>query len=541
MDLWVAFRLRRCLILFLSWLAPFAGAQCPAPAAVQSEIHTHPQAKAFTRLGEWFDVHHQYECAAEAYRSALKLAPKSAHLFELLGKSLYALGDLSAAADALQQSIQIQPGVLGPHLEHAQALEQLHRTDEAKLEWEVALQLDPNSAAAMDGMSRHLIAHGDYPQAIALLRAASGDTLHDEKLAVDLAQAYGKSGMLDEAEGVLKKVIGVHPSSFPLTFALTTVLMNRIYFQEAADLAGKFATAHPNDVEAQRLYLRVLITSEDLADAAPLARKLQASHPQDSYFLYANGAMELRAGNYAAAKTDLQHSLVLNPDNSSAHFNLGLVLERLNDNPGAKQQFEEALASGGQEPEIHLELEKVLQALGQSEEAQQQLAIYKDAIDAQSARSLAKAKAVEAEQQLASGNSQKAIELYRAALQETPNDALLNYKLSAALDAVGDTTAERSALERAIQIDPDLALAQNQLGYLDFRSRDSAAAEEHFRQAVRAAPAFTEAWINLAATLGMESKFSEAETAIATALKLDPKNAEALQLRQDLAVARQPK
>ena len=86
-----------------------------------------------------------------------------------------------------------------------------------------------------------------------------------------------------------------------------------------------------------------------------------------------------------------------------------------------------------------------------------------------------------------------------------------------------------------------MAIAQNQLGYLDSREGDPAAAEEHFRQAVRAAPTFTDAWINLAATLGMESKFSEAEAAVANALKLEPENAQALQLKEELAASRAPR
>ncbi len=80
-----------------------------------------------------------------------------------------------------------------------------------------------------------------------------------------------------------------------------------------------------------------------------------------------------------------------------------------------------------------------------------------------------------------------------------------------------------------------MAIAHNQLGYLASRSGDSAAAEEHFRRAVAAAPAYTDAWINLAATLGMESKFAEAEKAVASALRLDPKNTKAQQLQHDLA------
>jgi Tfp pilus assembly protein PilF len=106
-----------------------------------------------------------------------------------------------------------------------------------------------------------------------------------------------------------------------------------------------------------------------------------------------------------------------------------------------------------------------------------------------------------------------------------------------ALDRTGATEEERTVLEQAVQIDPDFALAQNQLGYLASRGGDTASAEEHFRQAVRASPGYTQAWVSLAATLGMESRFPEAQEAIASALRLDPNNAEAQQLRKDLAAA----
>ena len=109
-----------------------------------------------------------------------------------------------------------------------------------------------------------------------------------------------------------------------------------------------------------------------------------------------------------------------------------------------------------------------------------------------------------------------------------------------ALDRAGNTDDERTVLEQAVKIDPDFALAQNQLGYLASRGGDPASAEEHFRQAVRASPGYTQAWVSLAATLGMESRFPEAQEAVASALRLDPNNAEAKQLRKDLTAAQAP-
>ena len=114
---------------------------------------------------------------------------------------------------------------------------------------------------------------------------------------------------------------------------------------------------------------------------------------------------------------------------------------------------------------------------------------------------------------------------------------MIGYRLSTALDQAGDVDGEQSVLEKVISIDPTIALAQNQLGYLESRRGDYPAAESHFRLAVASAPAFTQAWISLAATLGMESKFPEAQQAVASALRLEPQNSEAQQLSHDLAAA----
>ena len=526
------------LIMVLLCPALLRAADCAGPAALESEVRAKPGAGGFVRLGQWFESHHNYECAAESYRSALKFDPSSARTIELLGNALYSLGDLKSADDFLQRSIKLSPAMASIHITRARILEQLQHTDEAKSEWQTALKLAPTSVEALDGMSRHLMVEGDYGGAIDLLRGAR-PTSSSEILTLDLAQVYGKSGMLEEAQAILKKMVAARSSSFPLTSALITVIVNQHYLKEASALAGKYAAAHPQNFDAQRLYLRVLITAQDNVRALPLAQRLLQSHPDDDYTLYANGWLELQAGSFSDAKRHLQKSVSLNPNFSSAHFQLGIVLAKINEPQAAKQQFEEVLALGSQQPEAHFELAKVLKTLGESQEAAHQLALFDLAKDAESQQNLRDSITAKAEQELAAGNAANAANLYREALQTNPNDALLNYKLSVALDAAGDTAGERAALEKSVQIDPDMAIAQNQLGYLDSRDGDPAAAEEHFRQAVRAAPNFADAWINLAATLGMESKLTEAEAAVTNALKLEPKNTQALQLKQELAASRE--
>ena len=513
--------------------ALIARAACTGPAALEADLRAHPDGKSFTALGEWFEARHQYQCAVESYRSALEHGPGSGPIFERLGWSLYSAGDGEGAVSALRQSTDLDPRALGPHLKLAAVLEQLQRKAEAKAEWQRALEIDPNSVDALHGMSRHFLADGDYDSTITLLRPAP----HNEVLTLDLAEAYAKAGLLKDADDLLSQALVERSGSLPLLSALTTVEVNEGLRETALHRAKQFADTHPGNAEAQKLYLRNLLANNDTSDAFPVARKLLTAAAQDPYLLYVMGVMERQNGDYTAARSHLQQALALEPDDYNSHYNLGLALVKLDEPRAAKEHFEKALALGSPDPEVHVELATVLKKLGENEAAQKQLELYREASQAQSNQSVAQAKATLAEKELASGDPRKAAALYREAVEATPKDALMNYKLSVALDKAGDAAGEHEALEKAVEIDPDMAIAQNQLGYLDSRGGDVAAAEKHFREAVRAAPAYTEAWINLAATLGMESKFQEAQQAIDSALKLEPKNSEALQLRQDLAAS----
>ncbi len=163
--------------------------------------------------------------------------------------------------------------------------------------------------------------------------------------------------------------------------------------------------------------------------------------------------------------------------------------------------------------------------------------LYQQLKQARSDKVQAAGKAEEGDQAMAAGDAAQAATLYREALQADPDEALLAYKLSRALDKLKDIAGERTALERAIQLNPNLAEAENQMGYLAARGGDAAQAEGCFRAAVRASPSYVVAWINLAATLADEAKWQDARQALGHALEVDPDNADARKLSQALAEA----
>ena len=102
---------------------------------------------------------------------------------------------------------------------------------------------------------------------------------------------------------------------------------------------------------------------------------------------------------------------------------------------------------------------------------------------------------------------------------------------------LNDTRGERAALEQAIKVDPNFALAQYELGYLDSREGDITGAEQRLRSAVEASEGYFQAWVALASILAAESRFSDALQAVDSALRIAPNDSGAIELRTKLIAA----
>jgi tetratricopeptide (TPR) repeat protein len=178
-----------------------------------------------------------------------------------------------------------------------------------------------------------------------------------------------------------------------------------------------------------------------------------------------------------------------------------------------------------------------MQGLGDTAAAQEKLQIYQQLRRARADKVQAAGKAEEGDQALGADNAAQAASLYREALASDPDEPILFYKLSQALDKTRDIDGEKRALKQAIQLNPDLAEAQNQMGYLAAHEGDLSLAEGYLQAAVHASPSYEGAWINLAATLASDGKWKEAREALGHALEIDPDNADARRLSRALASA----
>ena len=192
--------LAACLGMSRLSISPFAwAAACIGPSQLEARVRANPNADSYAELGAWFVQNHSTDCAVQAFQSGLKLDSSSAQLNYLLGLSLYKAGRMQEAVAPLQQYARLRPEELNAHLLFGTALSSLGRNKEAFPEWEAALKIDPTSKKALEGLASALIAAEDYESVISRLRSAP----RDENLTLDLAIAYGKLEMFDDAAQVL--------------------------------------------------------------------------------------------------------------------------------------------------------------------------------------------------------------------------------------------------------------------------------------------------------------------------------------------------
>lgn len=524
-----------------------ARAACLPPPSPRAPLHGKPSAESYANLGDWFAGQKQFLCAADAFAQAAGLEPASAGLDYKWGLSLYLAGQARPAAARLLAAERLAPGDAKTHLALAAALDGLQQRRAAEKEWRAALAIDADSGAnsaaddadALDGLSTDLLADQDNGAVIALLDQPTLGTQRAERTprqSLNLGLAYARRLQLEQASRVLGDGLATTPDSLPLAQELATVLILRDRTEEAEQVLSAALERHPGDFDTQVLYLRVLITAES-DQALALAEKLLRMAPRNPEVLDLNARLEMGAGHFVEARGHLERSVSLEPGKLESQQALGGVLSKLGEFSAAREHLEKAIALGDRAPAVQYELARVLQGLGLSEQAKQRMQIYLQMTKAESNRSLAASKMESADRAMAAGDAAQAVAFYREALADDPGEGLVAYKLAKALDKTGDFAGERAALGQAIALNPDLAEAENQMGYLDAKDNDDAQAEICFRAALRASPSYLPAWINLAATLAAEARWREAQQALAQALEIDPNNAQAERLRQAIAAA----
>jgi tetratricopeptide (TPR) repeat protein len=351
------------------------------------------------------------------------------------------------------------------------------------------------------------------------------------------------------------------PTSAVPHAGLATIYIQQNRLEEAVVEFREALRLDPRDDGSRVSYVKVLVSLPDFETALPIAKDYLNRHPNEFEACYLMGWIDRELGNYDEARGMLTQAVRLNPGHFDARYSLGVVLAKVGQPALAREQLEKALQIDPSSDQAHFRLAGVFRSLGLHDEAKKQFELYQISSAERGRKDVAANKANQAREVLQKGEIQRAVDLYKEAVQENPKDPRMLFNLAMALDQKRDFQSEGEAIEKAIEVDPGFAVAHNQLGFLrlqagqvrqaeqEFRTAISlnphyaeaqnnlgtvygqqgndAEAERLFRQAIESNPGYAQAFVNLAATLASESRFVEAEAALQNAVQIEPDNKEA--------------
>jgi superkiller protein 3 len=287
--------------------------------------------------------------------------------------------DFAAAVDPLQKFIAEQPDVAYGHFQLAYAFTALHKTAEARAEYERALAIDPKMAEAYLNLGVLLIesdpaasvtnlrkgvdllpaqSHpryllgvaqertGDFTGATESLEGAYRLDPKNPEPIVYLANLYLRLKRFPEAEAKLRSVLEAQPKDGPALLGLAECL-DAEKKAEAADAYRTYLMLQPGDSSARARLVRLLVEQKqyDVALAELDRAEADGSTPQglnlDSLRLRAE--IQVAQKKWDDAVVTLNKAIALAGNDGGLHGELGRIYLHKRDFAGAEKELKIAL------------------------------------------------------------------------------------------------------------------------------------------------------------------------------------------------------
>ena len=217
------------------------------------------------------------------------------------------------------------------------------------------------------------------------------------------------------------------------------------------------------------------------------------------------------------AEDRLRFALKIKPDFPQLHEDLGSVLATRGDFRAAIPCFEAAIKLDPRLTLAHKKLGQALAAAGRGKEADQSFEVFFELDPAKRA-------VAEGAEHLKAGRLEDPVKVFRAALKQDPDDVDVMRYLAVAWSQKKETWDDAEALlRRAVRIAPDFTVAWLNLGSVLVSQGKHLDAVETYRTATRLDPENVSAWAGLGSAYALTGNVDQSAVAYARAVGLNPK------------------
>jgi Flp pilus assembly protein TadD len=262
-----------------------------------------------------------------------------------------------------------QTAAASEHFAGAVRLYQAGDIQGAIAEYDECLKLQPERIDALSNLGAALARLGRYPEAIERYRRALDLSAGDPRIRMNLALAYYKSMLLDDAIRELSNLHETAPSNEQIL-----VLLSDCYFRlgknrKVVELLQPVVAAPGVDNRAI-LYLlgTALLRDNQIAEGqALIERLLRNGESAETQLLI--GTTQLMSGQYAEAEKTLARAVTLNPELPEVFASYGMALMKAGDPDAAGMAFRKELARDPASYVANFNLGSLLRGQGKLDEA----------------------------------------------------------------------------------------------------------------------------------------------------------------------------
>lgn len=447
-----------CLAVIAGYATQSTQPHRKATAAVDNEEIA--QAQALLEQG------HADE-AKTAVVDYLKTHPASVDAYNLLGIICGTSRDYEGALSAFQRALKVDPNSTKSHNNLGNLYATAGKLDLAEKEFRKTLTVAPADAQANNSLALLLMSSGKPAAAIPLLQRVHPATLEAR---MNLVRAYLRSGRT--AEGLK--------------------LANTISAQDSRDLQRHFT-------------LGLLLAEEKQYKAAELElEKADALKPETFEILHNLGQAYLRGNDYSKAELVLNRALKLKPDSVETMYLLAQVLNDESRPVDALDLLARAHKLAPENTDVIFLLARISMAQNFFEDA---IPLLESGLKIAPQRSDLMASL--GESYFMSGKAEKAIDEFKKLIELEPSARSYSF-MGLSYRHLGRFDEARKYFEEGLKRDPNNAACLFNLGFIEERQGNTAAADTKFQQALRSNPDFSDALLELANLRTKDKKFEEA-------------------------------
>jgi tetratricopeptide (TPR) repeat protein len=375
-------------------------------------------------------------------------------------------------------------------------------------------QLNPKSVVALRNLAGSLLAQDKPEEALKTYRQAIELAPQDVDLRMDAVQlelARGNfTGALEILQGI--KLTQFPPAAAPFKAACLLGLGRR---SEAEALIPLVKTS-PNAA----LDLAQVFIEGNAPDAAlkSLAFAGATEGKQGARIYYLRGRALLQKGDSSSAMTSFRRALGMDPKSVPIMLAIAEVYAAENKHGDSYHMLDQARAADPQSAEVLRHLVVEAMRAGHGEAAMQA------GTDLQRVSPSSDDRYLVATVMLQQKEFTPASHILEDYVSQRPQDAKAFLALGMAYLSLLRYSEARKAVERSLQLDPNLAEAEYQLGLLESQQGNRQAAQEHWERAVALKPDHAGALFSLGTVYVEGGDLAKAQSAFEHSLAADPSN-----------------